>query len=1197
MPGVRPLIHANWSGLMSEGCCLSAETRAPRGRLSSQRNRLAGPSRRLFESLEPRLLLSADVLTYHNDNADTGENLNETTLNPTNVNVSTFGKLFSVATDGQAYAQPLVKTGVTIATGAAQGVHDVVFIATEHDSLYAFDAHDGTLLWHRSFIAPDQGVTTVPASDVNALLQPGEPPAIAPEIGITSTPVVDPATNTLYLMAVTKEIVGGNTHYVQRIHAVNIADGSAALGGPAVIADTILNDSGSLNFQFVSGPTLASTGAPDRDPATGLVHFNAVREFQRSALTLSNGVVYIAYASYGDINIYHGWILGYRASDLALAAVFSDTPNGESGGIWESAGGLSVDAQGNLYVNTGNGTFDVQTDASGNALYDGSGKPLGLDANGFPINGDYGDAILKLTPDSSTADHPGINGWGLSVTDYFVPGDFYNRQLNDYDLGSSGVVLLPDAVGATQQNNQPQQLVLAGDKTGMLFLLDRNNLGGFETGPNHTDGIVQETSAVLGGTYSDPAYYNGGLYIVGGYYQTHGQILDIANSAFSFSATPPSPDSYSYPGSTPAVSAHGSDTSSAIVWDVATGPGELRAYSAASYGTELYSSGWAANNRDQLGTAIKFSVPTVANGQVFVATSNALVVYGLNPPAGGTPSLIANGGFEFPIGAPTLNRWKVTGNVSVDASGNNGYSSIASLQISGAGSISQVINGLTPNTTYRLSAEAKTAGDPVYLSVSHDGQADGNYIEASGFDFNSGSIIFTTGPSATLISIATSVSITIGKDGQGTAYVDAVMLSPLSSAANLGFESGTLTNWGSFLNSQVLIDATPANVDAGKYAAEIVGGGGITQTLTGLQPLTTYQISVWGKTTGDWVAMELTHDGQTNSSYFGTSTAYSQGTITFTTGANTTSATLALDKGVQGDGWVDQISIEPLATAADLGFENGIPIGNMPVAGNPWSQPDNSTIIDNTGFNSLAGSIAAEIRGAGGFSQWIPNLFPLTTYQVTARSKSTGDWVAMGVTHDGSQSESIYIGDSTNTYEEGTLIFTTGADTSGIFLSFVKGALGNAWVDQVSIQALQDAANLGFESGTPAAAPSPGNPWVAVGSSIMLDSSGLNAMTGSKAAIMQGACGLYQWIGGLLPLTTYQITAWCKSTGDWVTMGVSDGTTGSNVYVGDSTDTYAQGTVTFTTGGDTTGVFLSFVKDALGTAWVDQISMTCLTQL
>ena len=518
-----------------------------------------------------------NVMTYHNDNARTGQNLNEAVLTPANVNVATFGKLFSYPVDGYVYAQPLYVSNVGI---PGQGIYNLVFVATEHDSVYAFDADGFTPgpLWQVSFLDPANGVTTVPAGDVLT----GD---LVPEIGITSTPVIDGNTGTLYVVAKTKEVGGdGSVHYVQRLHAIDIATGAEKFGGPAVIANTILAADGS--YVYVSGPTIVGSGDGSVDGST--VVFNALRQLNRPGLLLLNGVVYSAWGSHGDNGPYHGWIVGHDAQTLALVAEFNTTPDDSAGSVWMSGGALAADDHGNIYISSGNGTFTPT----------GAGSPA------------YGDSVLALTTD-------------LNVADFFTPWNQATLDDNDVDLGSGGVMLLPDQPGA-----QPH-LMLAAGKTGAIYLIDRDNLGGYQECGSTCDNVVQVLpDGTIGGAFDTPAYFNGLVY----YHGSWGDVLhafQLSNgllSQVSQSSTP-----FGYPGATPSISANGSDNG--IVWTLqvdayfSSGPAVLHAYDAGNLANELYNSGTAP--ADQLDGAVKFTVPTVANGKVYVSTQSSLAVFGL----------------------------------------------------------------------------------------------------------------------------------------------------------------------------------------------------------------------------------------------------------------------------------------------------------------------------------------------------------------------------------------------------------------------------------------------------------------------------------------------------------------------------------------------------------------------------------------
>jgi hypothetical protein len=558
-----------------------------------------------LEALEMRLAPSANVLTYHNDNFSTGRNLSETALTPADVNAASFGKLFRTTVDGQVYAQPLYESAVNITVGPSPGKHNVAYVATEHDSAYAIDADNGQVLWQDSFIHPSQGITTVPAADTGSS-------DLSPEIGITGTPVIDPSTNTLFVDAKTKEVHGGNNHYVHRLHAIDMTNGAEKFGGPITIADTIFNGS---SFTYVSGPFVFGSGDGN---VNGKITFNALRQLQRPALTLANGTIYIAYGSHGDVDPYHGWVLGYNAHTLKLVAVFNTTPNGSRGAIWQGGGRIAVDPLGNLYFMTGNGTFDTS-----------------LNSSHFPRHGDFADSFVKLAVDpSTTPNNQNANGWGLKVVDYFTPFDEVSLSSADLDLGSGAPLLLPDSVGST---SHPHLLIGAG-KAGRIYLIDRDNMGKFDPSSDH----VVERQTILNMTFGTAAYLNGTFYYVAA--DAVGKAFTLTNASFNATPRSQTSDSFGSPGSTPSISANaGLD---GIVWDIDRGSSELRAYNARNYGQELYTSSQAANNRDGLGVAVKFTLPTIVNGKVYIGTSKSLVVYGLlHTPAAAseTPTALVSG--------------------------------------------------------------------------------------------------------------------------------------------------------------------------------------------------------------------------------------------------------------------------------------------------------------------------------------------------------------------------------------------------------------------------------------------------------------------------------------------------------------------------------------------------------------------------
>ena len=491
---------------------------------------------------------SASVLTYHNDNTRSGQNLRETVLTPANVKSATFGKLFSFPVDGYVYAQPLYVSNVTV----AGQLRNVVLVATEHNSVYAFDADNKTSgpLWHTSFINPANGITTVPSQDTHCA-------DIGPEVGITSTPVIDPVTGTLYVVAMTKE----NGAYAHRIHALDVASG---------------NDKLAMKIQA----SVPGTAAPN--DGKGRLLFNSLLENQRAALLLSNNVLYISFGSFCDFGNHHGWLLSYDSKTLNLLGAFSATPNGTEGGIWQSGGGAAADADGNVYVMTGDGTFDA-------------------------ARNNFGNTFLKFA------------GASLAVSDYFTPYNQSSLEAVDGDLGSGGALLLPD------QSVGPSHLMVGAGKQGTIYLLNRDNMGRFQPGSDSQ--VVQS----LPGPYSmfgTPAYFRNTVYMAAA--QDRLKAYALSNGRLSLSKQ--STSVFGWPGATAVISANGS--SNAIVWALETNgsgaPAVLHAYSAADVSIELYNSN-QNSGRDYPGGAVKFTVPTIVNGKVYVGAQGQLSVFGLLP--------------------------------------------------------------------------------------------------------------------------------------------------------------------------------------------------------------------------------------------------------------------------------------------------------------------------------------------------------------------------------------------------------------------------------------------------------------------------------------------------------------------------------------------------------------------------------------
>ncbi len=500
----------------------------------------------------------AQVTTSQYDNFRTGATLNEKALTPQNVNARQFGKLGAFKVDGAVYAQPLFLPSVEI---PGKGAHDVLFVATEHDSVYAFDASrpGDPPLWQVSFLDKERG--TVPVSEDDA-----QCPFIRPEIGITSTPVIDSKTGTLYVLARTKiRHRASSDEYFQHLHALAITTGIEKFGGPKLITASVAGK---------------GAGATNRQIA-----FDPLHENPRAALLLANAAVYLTWASSCDVDPYHGWVMAYDPQTLAQKAVLNVNPDGSEAGIWLSDTGPAADAEGNIYVPTGNGTFDA-----------GSGGR------------DYGDSVLKL------------DGSSLAIHDYFTPHDQDRISDADSDVGSSGPLLLPDQPGPHRH------LLLQPTKDSTIYVIDRDQMGKFHR--DHDD-LIQIVH-IGGGGYGAMAYWNGRAFFAASddylhsYTLKNGQLAASESSAMKFVN----------PGATPSISADGNRN--AIVWAIATktwnGPDNKQAivyaFDAAKLGPPIYTSE-QNSERDRAALAARFVIPIVFSGRVYFGTRSEVEVYGL----------------------------------------------------------------------------------------------------------------------------------------------------------------------------------------------------------------------------------------------------------------------------------------------------------------------------------------------------------------------------------------------------------------------------------------------------------------------------------------------------------------------------------------------------------------------------------------
>jgi hypothetical protein len=586
----------------------------------------------------------AGVITQHNDVARTGQNLNETILTPSNVSSTTFGKIFSYSVDGQIYAQPLYVPNVSI----AGGTHNVVYVVTQNDSLYAFDA-DGLQsapLFQVSFINPAGGILPV-SCEVNGVMIIGC--AVYPIYGITATPVIDLSTNTIYL--VTRTWYTSSNAYYQTLHALDMTTGAEKFGGPVNIEGSV-----------------PGTGSGSKK---GVITFDPLRDIQRVGLLEANGNIYIAWA--GSV---HGWIMAYNATTLAQTAIFATTPNASMGGVWQTGNGLAADASGNIYGATGNATFDVNTGGV-----------------------DYGDTLLEFDAD-------------LSVEDYFTPDDQACRAVNDLDLASAGPLLLPTQPGSVPNEliiaGKGGAPCDSDPVASRIYLLNQDDLGGYNA---TQDQDVEEIIGSTIGYYSSFAYWQGAsatdVYSAGqngpngdGDYM---KMYSVTNGLLSTTPVAESSNTFN-DGATPSISANG--TSNGIVWaterqdalDIMPGmkPAILYAYDATDMAL-LYDSTQAQGFKyplDQGGCGNKFAVPTIANGKVYVGTQNELDIFGLISSRKGANLLFLNPCWTFPasaIGTPVKQALTL---------GNNGKASmtISSITITGTNAADFTQTNTCPTT-------------------------------------------------------------------------------------------------------------------------------------------------------------------------------------------------------------------------------------------------------------------------------------------------------------------------------------------------------------------------------------------------------------------------------------------------------------------------------------------------------------------
>jgi hypothetical protein len=547
------------------------------------------------------------IFTYHNDNARDGINTREFALSSSTVAASTFGKLFSCAVDGAVYAQPLWMKSVSI----GGGTHNVIVVATQHDSVYVFDADANPCVtyWYVNLLDTLHGGTSGEApvtwNDVGYCY--GD---IYPEVGVTGTPVVDATTKTIYVVSASESnaknsgnCIGASGNFYHRLHALDVATGSEKYNAPVTIAASIPGTGdGSVN---------------------GMVSFDSQHHHQRSGLAEAGGKIYVAFAAHEDATPYHGWLIAYKTTNLQQQmAVFNTTPNGingADGGIWAGGGAPPIDGGGDVYISTGNGVFDELPP---------------------PPNDDYGDSILRLHYVRGST----LNGLNLSISGYFTPYDQLALSQSDSDLGSGGVVLLPPQTGSG-----PKYLLTEVGKEGVVYLIDRSNMGQYNSSNNSQ--IVQSFNGPAYGLWGVPAFWHNNLYVGGQYDALRQFTFNPTTELFNTAVASQTSSSIGYPGAVPSVSSQTSGHG--IVWAIdsslygyanpntgsncsvlplaaaCSGPAILHAYNATNLAQEYWNSAQAANNRDRAGNAVKFVPPTIANGKVYVGTRTEVDVFGL----------------------------------------------------------------------------------------------------------------------------------------------------------------------------------------------------------------------------------------------------------------------------------------------------------------------------------------------------------------------------------------------------------------------------------------------------------------------------------------------------------------------------------------------------------------------------------------
>ncbi len=803
---------------------------------------------------------AVNVLTWRYDNTHQGQNTQESILTPTNVNTNTFGKLFSQTVDGNVFAQPLYVKNLTLPNGTT---HNVVFIATENDSVYAFDADsnggaDSLPLWQASMLSTAHGAaagaTTVPSTDVQS--GTGD---INPVIGITSTPVIDLTAGAIFVVAASKE----NGTYVQRLHALNILTGNELSGSPVALSGS------------VPGNGNGSSG--------GKLAFSTLWQNNRVALGLFNGSIYIAFGSHGDDGPFHGWVLVYNETSLAQTAAYCTSPNGSGDGIWGAGAGMPIDtvsANGRLFLTTGNGDLTDYPPISASV--------------------DFGESVLRFD----------LSNGGFTPTDAFTTFNQAALTTSDEDVGSGGVLMLPD-----QPGTYPHLLIQAG-KEGRIVVLNRDALNGYSPGGTSNPNAVQDITGQLqgpdSGLWSTPAYWNGNVYM-----WAEGnplKMFTLTNGVLSSTYTAKSSFSLNYPGATPVVSSNG--TSNGILWAIETdlyntnGSSILYAFNATNIGSELYGSNQNPT-RDDAGPAIKFQVPVVTNGKVYVGAGHQFDVYGLLSSESQAPApVFSPPGGAYP-GAQQITLTDSNSSAAIYYTTDGSTPTTTSTLYKGAFQVSSdsVVQAIASVSGYLLSPVASaTYSFATQAPAPQFSPAGGSYTTPQSVtitDSTSGATIYytTDGSTPTTASTVYTGPITVGSNttisaiaaftGEANSNVSTATYSIQQAGTVINFSNGFASVVGMTLNgSATNVDDTRLQLTTG---VEDQSGSAFYDTPTNIQGFTTNFTFQLSDALADGMTFTMQNVGPTALGGNGGSLGYGPNPNTATTGGIASSVAIKFD--------------------------------------------------------------------------------------------------------------------------------------------------------------------------------------------------------------------------------------------------------------------------------------------------------------